>query len=181
MAIQETSEEGIIVVQDSEAILNNDSGFDRQLQALDTLAPARSPRLINTGFSSPSLSPLMGSDSLQVPDTSGYRFPAVASTERRPDSPTTGIPPATQSTQVARTQSGGKDIQRSETGLSDGSVAGADLGLWEALAATDPSGHKDGEVDNYLNQGRRMSASEENRRASYLMIAYPLAVSSILT
>lgn len=55
------------------------------------------------------------------------------------------------------------------------------MGLWEALASVDPVDSDDaGIAETYTERGRRLSPSEENRRVSYLMLLYPLAVSALL-
>lgn len=52
------------------------------------------------------------------------------------------------------------------------------MGLWEALASVDPVDSDDaGLAEACAEKGRRLSASEENRRVSYLMLLYPMAVS----
>lgn len=162
MAIPETPEEGITLIQDSEAILNDAVGFEKQLKALDKSVPAMSPRTAHAGFNSPR--PDAPGQS-QMPDTSGYRFPATVSSSR--PAPVLG----TEQSSSPATETG---IERIKTDASEG-----DVGLWEALASTEPARPKDSQLGACLTQGRRMSASEENRRASYLMIAYPLAVSVI--
>lgn len=165
MVINETPEEGISVMQDSEAILNNDRGFETQLRAFDEGVATKAPRLAHAGFGSPRLSASDDADRdrMPVPDTSTYRFPATLPTAAL--SAPAPSPLASEPTEIT--------LARKETAASKN----ADIGLWEALAATEPSPPKDGELGAYLATGRRMSASEENKRASYLMIAYPLAVS----
>ena len=179
MAIREAPEDGIAMMQDSDAILNNDSGFERQLEALNTLSPGRSPRIAHAGFNSPRPAESDSFDHLQVPQTSEYRFPALAKQESG-SIPSNDVSPEVAmlpNLQPIKTQ---ESVQRSTTkGSGPSTTEGrADIGLWEALAATEPVEPVDRNVKAYLATGRRMSASEENRRASYLMIAYPMAVSS---
>lgn len=165
---------------------------------------------IVTPFSTDSSSPLFRSGSVRTPvegDDSpiqigpsvSYTFPQTV--PALSGSTLEGLPPIDGPSRTAlntpmedgtaskhcRQQSGELSLERSKTGgrassHMSGSADDADgIGFWEALANVEP--HIEGAPgvgEPYVDRGRRMSASEENRRVAYLMMLYPLAVSATI-
>ena len=161
-----------------------------------------------TPFSTDSSSPLFRSESVHSPtfvdDSPVQVGPSVSYTFPQTVPPLSGstlegLPPLDGPSRTAlntpmedgsiskpyRQQSGELGLERSKTGGHasshwTGSADDADgIGFWEALANVEP--HVEGAPgvgEPYVDRGRRMSASEENRRVAYLMMLYPLAVSA---
>lgn len=176
------------VLQDSAEILNSPHGFQGQLVLLgtdgynfpsdrhkteSTTTPQSESTLLRSGSNPPA-------EADQEPLARCVDMPQ-ASTLRGIVSMGDGISPGADSlltlaSQPARSAFPGfAPVSQSEGAEKDSPV----IGLWEALASVDPVDSDDaGLAKACVEKGRRLSASEENRRVSYLMLLYPLAVST---
>lgn len=180
------------VLQDSAEILNSPNGFEEQLVLLKPdegplgqLDAKTSTRLI-TPRSQDTLVPVspLSSTPYAEKGTGGLAassVPPVVSPLRGIVSMENGISPGSESllTLASRRRESGFPglIPPSKDAKAESPV----MGLWEALASVDPVDSDDaGLAEACAEKGRRLSASEENRRVSYLMLLYPLAVSPVM-
>lgn len=182
------------VLQDSAEILNSSQGFEEQLVLLGQDGAVRGVVPREMPLQSPpeeNASLLSGSTSVTPATERDEKL--LSTSTLPPHSPLRGIVPMhdgiSPGSESLLTLSSQNQVQVSNgfPGLSMPSAAAKQqqgentiMGLWEALASVDPVDSDDaGLVEACAEKGRRLSASEENRRVSYLMLLYPLAVSSL--
>jgi hypothetical protein len=178
-------------LQDSSAILDSEDGFRAQLnihdqcQEKDTSVRVPPAAYATKSFTS-STPCLLASPTLMSEKTSAETISSADQPNRKDSQANTSITSPRQDSTLTLTSNLVNPFDRLTPGSDhtaiatppDKSRSDSIMGLWEALGSVDPADSDDqGLADACAEKGRRLSASEENRRVSYLMLLYPLAVS----
>ncbi|KAK9894173.1 hypothetical protein P389DRAFT_191156 [Cystobasidium minutum MCA 4210] len=199
----ESAEVSSAILQDSAEILSSPQGFEEQLVMLGQqhhqpfrieMPGSKTPTPLQTPAGEEA-SLLSGSTRVVTPATEKDETSISSRSNSIPKgSPLRGIVPmgdamspgadslltlASPMAAPIRTEFPGLTVQEGNEEAQDANSPV--MGLWEALASVDPVDSDDNALAEARSEkGRRLSASEENRRVSYLMLLYPLAYGVIL-